>query len=266
MKIIIYPYLIAILLLISCASLPPQNPIDENSSIIGIYIEIKDMTFVEGRIFQPEPCEIYFIKLNETEDSYLSDNNIIKSNYYKNGQYYLLNAKPGRYIAIAAFQKLVINNWDSKGNIKDTSINNYTFYFPIDLIQLTDNNLQLGQIVFMGKYIIYSPFGSWYGIKNPDKAQLYYGKRFQPDKINMDKIEQFFEFLSYNSSEEYDFVVSVKLQKKDLSNKAEIEFWLNTINYFKGTTLEKMQYKKLVAKNKIWIDIINKHLNEIQTN
>lgn len=258
MKTIKYLIIVLAILITSCATLPPQNPINEKSSIIGISLEIK------RTLFPPTPYKVFFIKLNETENSYLSNNEIIESNYYKDGRYYLLNAEPGRYIAIAAFEKQVsTNNSPYKSS---TSTTYHVFYLPIDVIQLTDVKIQRGDVVFMGNYIVEWPFELNYGIDNPDKAQYYYCKRLQPNQaeatISGCLLESVFSiFLNTDEAAH-----AVRLKDKDKDNKAEIKFWSQTIKDFEGSSSQKKKYSDVVEKNKIWINIIETHINKIAEN
>ncbi len=96
MKQFRYICFLIILVMVGCASLPPQVPQNDNSSLIGI--SVKNKILIEPSVFF---SSILLIRLADNEKSYLSDNTIIQSNFRKGDQYYFLNAEPGRYIAIA---------------------------------------------------------------------------------------------------------------------------------------------------------------------
>lgn len=79
----------------ACVYVPkPQNT---DSAAIGIIIEKQ---WSEGGM-KEDSQRIYFIRWNDSDDPIKQDD-IIESNFFSGNRVYLLNAKPGRYSAVAA--------------------------------------------------------------------------------------------------------------------------------------------------------------------
>ena len=72
-----------------------ENP---QTSAIGIQIE----TLAPMGIFTGKPHRVYFVKLDNAGD--FKQNQVIPSNFAKQGRIYLLHAEPGKYAAVAAFE------------------------------------------------------------------------------------------------------------------------------------------------------------------
>lgn len=146
-----------------CAALP-QKPIDDQSAAIGISLQIDRL--LSSMVGYLKPDTVLFVKLDEGSDSYLQ-RNIIQSNYSKDKNIYLLNAAPGRYVAVAAIYGSGNHSVKSK---------EYITYFSHDLIKNTETAVSAGTMAFMGDYIIDMSIG----LSNADEAQLFYNKLTDP--------------------------------------------------------------------------------------
>jgi len=251
-----YAFYISILLFAGCASIPPVAPQNGESSIVGISVKIS------GRIYAPYPDSIFLIKLNEKEKSCLSENEFLTSNFQEDGRYYFLNAEPGRYIAIGAFRKS--ESADAYGNSSKVRPDDYIYYFPADMVQLTDTTIKKGESAFMGEYETHLPFNFEYGIKNPDDAQLYYCKRLQPNKAEPSAFGCCIETFTFFGGGTGDTAEAVKLKGKTRDNKSEINFWMNAKKHFKPDSLQKIQYREPAEKNILWQEIIDRKIKKLE--
>lgn len=84
-----------IALVAACVS--PPAPANTESAAISIIIE-KQWSAGGSK---ENSHRVYFIRWNDSDDP-TKQNDIIESNYHRDGRVYLLNAKPGRYSAVAA--------------------------------------------------------------------------------------------------------------------------------------------------------------------
>jgi hypothetical protein len=255
MKNLQYCLCALIITLTACTTLPQVVPQGENTSILGISVDVNRI------MFSPYPHSIYFIKLGDKESSYMSDGTFLPSNYQQDCQYYLLNAEPGRYIAVAAFKGSLTK--DAAGNTVKESPDDTVYYFPIEMVQLTDIKFKAGESAFMGSYKVDLPLNFKYGMKNPDELQTYYCKRLQPNKAEPNALGcciETFTFIGGGTGEKAEVV---KLKNKDRDTKAEIEFWTKAKKHFRDSSIEALQDKDQAANLKIWQTIIDRKLKKI---
>lgn len=122
---------LATFLLAGCASLPPPEPIDSNSSMIAI--TVKPTTW-----FAVLPSRVYFARLDGAPTS-----GFIQSNYAKGRYVYLLNAEPGRYRAVACRR------------VERTPLTRvYDTYFNLDILEMTEVTVIPGSVNFIGEYTV----------------------------------------------------------------------------------------------------------------
>ena len=153
-------YIIALVipaLLIGCGL--PKNlrtPDKIDSSVLGV--SIKTITL---KIFKNRQDTVYFVKLADTDEGLLATK-VIPSNYSRGDYVYLINAEPGKYIAIASFFQ--------------QSDNTYNSFFDLNTIQNTMTVVGPGQIVYMGDITVENHLKNIYNNieQNGDKAQLHY--------------------------------------------------------------------------------------------
>ena len=140
---------LATFLLAGCASLPPPEPIDSNSSMIAI--TVKTTTW-----FAVLPGRVYFARLDGAPTS-----GLIQSNYAKGRYVYLLNAEPGRYRAVAC-----------RRVERMTPTRVYDTYFNLDIVEMTEVTVIPGSVNFIGEYTVKE---SGFKNVNPWSAFLFTG-------------------------------------------------------------------------------------------
>jgi len=170
----IYSFIL-IFLITGCATLPA--PIIESPQASAIGIQVK--TEAPVGIFTDIPDRIFFVKIDN--DDSIKQNQIIPSNYAKDGRVYLLNANPGQYAAVAAFKKqkaLPFSSAPQSGVSVSFSVGStgYTTYFPRELIEATRVNVGSSEAVFMGSYVVKQTVG----LKEAEPIQYHYAELLSP--------------------------------------------------------------------------------------
>ena len=249
-KLKYFPYVFIIVFFCSCASIPPRQPSSDQSSIIGISIEIDKL------LFNSHARSIYLVKIDE-DGNYISNNDLLSSNYENHDQLYFLDPEPGRYIVIAAFEK-------ESSNDKNSGTKYTTYYFPLELIKHTNVQVKESNVINLGHYLIDPTFTLSYTLKNPDDAQLHYCRRLQPNKVDptVGGCLNDFALGAYLGIAESARVVT--LEDRRYSKQSEIEFWENAIEDFKGGFFQKIYYKDKLQANKAWVDMMEKRLEELK--
>jgi hypothetical protein len=213
---------------------PPPTPLDSQSSIIGICLK----TRTSIKIISKQPNLLYFISLNDTDTSYLKDA-FIPSNYCKDDQIYLLNAKPGRYAVVAAFkseQMYYPSSSPSEGfsvtytppsEIKSTTL------LSEEMIKMTDVTVAPGSVVFLGAFVVDQSmtFG------DPDKVQAHYVQLISPDSKTGYFSQAFSGKHYYKGS----------FHKKKCDENTEYMFLKNALVHFKDTEWESVINKRIRA-------------------
>ena len=237
--------------------MPPAGPVNNNSSILAISINVKQPI----PLFTSNIQTVYFIKLDK-RSNIVSYNTVIKSNYNNKECIYLLNAEPGRYAAIAAFEKDAPSqpDWQNRGS-RASSYN--SFYFSTDIIKLSEVEVMPGEISFMGSFTLQKPWSI--SFSNADEAQLHFSGLLQPDLADGEKENSFIKITSGTlcGSADYAVAVSTKELKKDLIS--ELDFLNISLEHFSGNRLQKIFYKKELASGTGWHKIINRRIIKINT-
>ncbi len=157
---------------LACATTPPPSPLNTESSVIGIKVNVRGF-----KLFSTPSERVYFVRIDE--GVLLSQEGTIASNYSQDGYVYLVNAEPGRYAAVAASHSRpqpttapgvpVAGGGHVTVTVSLTTISWDTIYFPTGLIQKTAVTVGPGAAAFMGDLVV---DGS--GLGGADGAQLYY--------------------------------------------------------------------------------------------
>jgi hypothetical protein len=122
-----------LLLLAACATTPPPEPAGPGSCVVAVALSTRaDREPHEGR-----PRTAYFVRLGDAGDA-LSQPVLLRSDYAADGVFYLINAQPGRYAAVACYGKGQSRQW--------------TAYFPEDLIRASERAVPEGKVVLLGAY------------------------------------------------------------------------------------------------------------------
>jgi hypothetical protein len=129
---------------------------DKESSIIGI--SVKTITL---SIFRNKAEVVYFVRLDEKDDNNIG-NKIIPTNYARGDYVYLINAKPGKYAAVASFFSQTEES--------------YNTFFDAAAIQASIVEVGPNQVVYAGDLVIENQMKNLYQNieQNGDKAQLHY--------------------------------------------------------------------------------------------
>jgi hypothetical protein len=119
--------------------------------------------------------------LPEGEPAEIPQGVLYPSNYESGGYFYLLNAKPGRYVAVASFRaQSAPPAAPAGGNGVTVSFSpgssKYTTYFPSEMVRTTVVDVKPGEIAFMGSFIV----DMTYGLEGADPVQTFYYRLLAP--------------------------------------------------------------------------------------
>jgi hypothetical protein len=141
---------------------------------LGIDIALK----APAGIFRAKPDQVFFAKI-DGEDGLLQQK-IIRSNYSKDGRAYLLNAKPGTYVAVATFISGagVPPAPQSPGFSISVTMgrSGYTTYFSKELVEHTKVTIGESDFAFMGSYVVDESLG----LAGADGVQIHYQNVIAP--------------------------------------------------------------------------------------
>ena len=163
------------ILLSGCATTQPIPDLSQpQSSGLGIEVTLK----APIGIFSAKPDQVYFAKI-DGEDGLLQQQ-IIRSNYSKDGRAYLLNARPGTYVAVAVFltRAGVPAGPPSPGFSVSMGIgrSGYTTYFSKELVEQTKVTVRENDFVSMGSYVLDQSVG----LDGADGVQTHYKNVIAP--------------------------------------------------------------------------------------
>ncbi len=225
-----------------CAgTLPPPKPLDSERAAIGIAVKLR----APVRIFSRKPNVVYFIKLDEVDslaaaNYQVPSHQITQSSYSKDGQFYLLNALPGRYAVVASFEVEELRpdppSAPSGSGLSisfdlDSNELKYTAFFSKDIIKLTEVTVAPGAIVFMGNYVI----DESYGLKGADEAQAYYCNLITPG-ANTSLLGAAFTGKSYYKG---------SLHEHQRDPQTEMNFLIKAQEYLQGAGWENLIQRRM---------------------
>ena len=154
--------LAAVFALASCAQ--PQKPADVKSSVLGVVINL-----VGGA---ERIDEVYFVRLGTT-DRVRGHFPRLRSNFRRGDRFYLLNAPPGRYAAVAASKR-------DPGAVSRRSFYSpntfHTTYFGEPMIRKTIVEVEPGRFAFMGTFSVRKDLDFYAG----DETQAHYRSLIEP--------------------------------------------------------------------------------------
>lgn len=104
--------------------------------------------------------QVYFVRLGEEMDTFAAES-VIPSNFSKAKQVYLLNARPGRYVAVGAHLK---------GD-------QYTAFLDKAAIADTETEVRAGEVTFLGDFLLDLKMK----MRGCDDAQAHYARLIEPD-------------------------------------------------------------------------------------
>jgi len=164
--------------LLGCAgTVPPARPLDDQKSVIDIAVKTRPPLKLFGG---SKSNQVYFLRMAEGDSTYMVGD-LLSSNFSKDGQMYLLNAEPGRYVVVAAYHsKSTAQSPASTGpakpgvsvsvGVSTPSETHYTTFFAREVIKLTEITVAPGSMVFMGNYVVDQSTG----MKDADETQAYF--------------------------------------------------------------------------------------------
>lgn len=207
----------------ACAAVTirPENPTDQDKSVVGLSLNYG--------MFRSRPNVVTFVKLDDTNMNFITDR-VIPSNYTSGNRYYLVNAPPGRYAAVAALS--VAKSHQAKPTAKPVAVTlamemrNAT-YFSKDLIQLTEVSVKPGAIVFMGDYVVKQDLG----MEAADDVQQHYRKLLGPEKE--EKVIKKVLKLFIGKTAEFSYKGSLRESNRD--KESEKTFFIKARKDFEGT-------------------------------
>lgn len=134
---------------------PLPAPSDPSAVIVGIAVEDKDIRspYINFR-------EVYFVKFEDGSSDAVMRGRIVRSNYFRDGYLYLLNAQPGRYTAIGARQFRT-----PAGHI---------VLFDRSLVSRLTQTVAPGTVALLGDITVKQTWGSMRGSDFDDVQQHYF--------------------------------------------------------------------------------------------
>jgi len=148
-------------LLAGCAT--PQ-PIPEMSQPQSSGLAIDLTLRAPISVFSNKPAQVYFAKIDNPDG--LLQQQIIRSNFVKDGRAYLLNARPGTYAAVGAFFLPPMQ----------ASRATYTTYFSKELVERSKVTIRENDFVFTGSYVVETSVG----LDGADEVQTHYKNVIAP--------------------------------------------------------------------------------------
>ncbi|MFQ5528204.1 MAG: hypothetical protein ACE5GX_18365 [Thermoanaerobaculia bacterium] len=192
-------------------SLPEPNPMN---GLIGVTVQYR---YLFGLLLPAS--EVFFVKLEDGNEAF-NATHLIRSSYRHRGQIYLLNAVPGRYVAVAAglgstTQEVPV--WVELLSPDDTRIDNRvttdrSTFFSMAMISETEVTVVPQEMVFMGKYLLSTPRK----MKRADAAQAHYFQLLLPGEAQRG-------FMARQFSGQSASIASLKRVAKD--TETERGFW-----------------------------------------
>lgn len=148
-------------LLSGCATTQPIPEMSQpQSAALAIDVTLKaPLGFSSNK-----PDQIFFAKI-DNEDGLLQQQ-IIRSNYVKDGRAYLLNARPGTYVAVGA---LFVQPMQVSRGV-------YRTYFSKELADQSKVTVRENDFIFMGSYVV----GDSVGFDGADPVQVHYKNVIAP--------------------------------------------------------------------------------------
>jgi hypothetical protein len=152
------PFLPLAVALAACRGAPPPAPATPEGAVVAIVLR----TRAQRDPHAGRPTLAYFVRLGEGVDAARAGT-ILPSNHHANGVAYLLDALPGRYVAVACHGRHDGYEW--------------TAYFPEAMVRATEKTVPAGKAVLLGDFD-----GTLHSISTPgDRAQEHYLRVISPN-------------------------------------------------------------------------------------
>lgn len=167
--------ILSLLLLSGCAATSVPRMTDPQASIVGIEMT----TLAPIGIFSQKPDRVYFVRIDDEKE--ILQNEIIASNFARDGRIYLLGARPGQYAAVAVYKALSgvpFASAPQPGVSVSVAVGKtgYTTYLSKELIEATKVNAEPGELGFMGSYVVKQSVG----LSDAEPIQDHYANLIAP--------------------------------------------------------------------------------------
>jgi hypothetical protein len=140
--------------------LPPPSPDPQRGSIAITIRALAPM-----RMFRSSAAQVFFIRVEEGADPLIADG-FLPSNHVRGQQVFLLNVRPGKYVAVAAdIRSAPGSGFDQKA------------FFSESMIPLTEVTVNAGEFVFAGEFVI----ANHVDVRNLDRVQKHYYALIAPE-------------------------------------------------------------------------------------
>ena len=196
---------------------PPLPQPDPERGSIGVTIR----AIPPAKIGKMTAVQVYFVRLAEGGDV-LDAEYVVPSNYSKKKQVYFLNAKPGRYIAVAARLK------GGGAGFK------YEAFFSMEMLPEMEVTVVPGELVFMGDFLQNTSSK----MKEADRAQSHFYRLILPEAAR-----QGFMARTFSGKAPY----TATLKSVDKGAETEREFW-------------SLARKKVFKKEPAWQEFVQKQM------
>ena len=197
---------------------PPLPQPDPERGSIGVTIR----AIPPAKFGKMAAMQVYFVRLAEGEDV-LDAEYVIPSSYSNKKQVYLLNAKPGRYVAVAARLKGGGVGWE------------YEAFFSMEMLPEMEVTVVPGKLVFMGDFVLNTSTK----MAEADRAQSHFYRLILPDVAGKGFMGR--TFISQNAP------YTATLKSVDKGAETEREFW-------------SLAKQKVFKKEPAWQEFVQKQL------
>lgn len=211
-----------------CAALPPP-PHDPQLTHIGIAVKVRG----PAGLWNKTPDIVLFAKLDAAQQNLFSQTPLIPSSFVQGNRFYLLNATPGRYIAVAASWKAPVQRQSGSVVMATGQTNDYVIFFPEPVVQLSDVTVPAGAIQFMGDYLL-----DWsLSFGEADQVQLFYVQMLAPGAESKSLLS---DVATYLMTGRMDIYYRGSMQEGKRDAQAEERFLLSAMDDLQGGTWKEV--------------------------
>jgi hypothetical protein len=209
---------IMLLVTIGCSTPPPIRTGTDNGAVAISVNLLPPVALMGGKA----PEVVYFLKISNP-GKMTESKEIIPSTYNKSDRFYLFNAKPGMYVAVAAFYKVGAppgGGSSSSTNVGSGTVtvsvqpgpSDYTTFFSEEIAKSTLVNLSAGKIEYMGNLTVDMSLK----LETADALQQHVVNLIRPGALG---ISLGSSMLSGN----YNYLGSLKKNENDANSKASFK-------------------------------------------
>ncbi|MCB1159184.1 MAG: hypothetical protein H7A25_10885 [Leptospiraceae bacterium] len=186
MRIKIFVFLVFASLLMSCATPPPPVKVGKELGAGAISVSLYAPLALGGG---KSPSIVYFLKVNDPS-KLLESTEVVASNYSANDRQYLFNAKPGKYVAVAAFYSVQAmgpssSSSSSVGKSGTVTVSvtpgptDYITFFSEEVAKSTLIDVEVNKITFAGNLSVDMSLK----LENADALQKHISNLIKPGAL-----------------------------------------------------------------------------------